>query len=46
MLPESKSFVKLDGGRAPGLIRKVEFRRQSPCVKTGEIGEGVDRFRR
>jgi hypothetical protein len=42
---ESKSFDELDGGRAPGLIRKVEFRRQLSCVKIDEIEEGIDRFR-
>jgi hypothetical protein len=44
-VPKSKSFDELDEGRAPGLIRKVEFRQQLPCVKIDEIEEGIDRFR-
>jgi hypothetical protein len=44
-MPESRSFDELDGRRAPGLIRKVEFRRQLPCVKIGEMEDGIDRFR-
>jgi hypothetical protein len=46
MLPESesKSFVKVDGGRAPSLIRKVELRHQFPCVKIGEIEMGMIGF--
>jgi hypothetical protein len=40
VLPESKSFIELDGGRAPWLIPKIELQRQFLCGKIGEMGVG------
>jgi hypothetical protein len=37
MLPESKSFVKLDGERASRLMQKIELRHQFPCGKIDEL---------
>jgi hypothetical protein len=40
VLPKSKSFIELDGGRAPWLISKIELQRQFLCGKIGEMGFG------